>query len=443
MTKAGRIGRGMTPARRGFSKVASALAIATAFLATSRAGEVRAQVSDAATPPSDTLSLSLEETIKRAEQRAPEVILAGRAVREVSAQRVGAGVLFPVNPRLNVDGRPVLATGGGATPGQIGYAASLEFLLDIGGAPRARVREAERATTVAVADLALERLRSRTAAWVAYIQIQIAETRIEETKALVGIAERIVRASKQRAAAGASGDIEESLATSDLGQLRASIESAGRQREEQLASLRDVLDLPLQPVTLTTPLEDPPPAPDKNVLSRRAITSRPELAVIRARLLYLDARYDRLNKENFPKVGAFVGVDASPQPILGIIGLSFELPVAQRNQGPRAVTEAARATETERQELQARRIVREVDMLHNAYESRRAELKLITGTAVPAAERTLELVEAGWLAGRFDVFRVASAAREVARVRAARLEALQGAWLARVALDRAAGGATP
>ena len=138
-----------------------------------------------------------------------------------------------------------------------------------------------------------------------------------------------------------------------------------------------------------------------------------------------------------------MGVDASPaNPTFGILGLSIELPVAQRNSGPRALTEAARGTEMERQELQARRILREVSALHAAYESRRAELKLIETTSVPAAERTLELVEVGWLAGRFDMFRVATAARDVARIRSARLDALEGAWMARIALDRAAGGTT-
>lgn len=392
--------------------------------------------------PSGALSLSLKEALDRAAQRGPDVVLAGRAVEEARALRVGAGVLMPSNPRLAVDARP-LFTGGPA--GQLGYAATLEMLFDIGGAPNARVREAERAGEMATADLSLERLRGRIAAWIAYLQVRIAEMRIEETKSLVGIAERIQRASKQRGAMGAAGDIEETLATADLGQLRAAIEAASRERDEHIATLRDVLDLAsTQAVVLTTPLEEPPPPPDREPLLRRAIESRPELAQIRARLAYLDARYDRLGKERFPKIGGYVGVDASPaNPMFGILGLSIELPVAQRNSGPRALTEATRATETERQELQARRILREVSALHAAYESRRAELKLIETTSVPAAERTLELVEIGWLAGRFDMFRVATAARDVARVRSARLDALQGAWLARIALDRAAGETTP
>ena len=391
--------------------------------------------------PTGAVSLSLKEALDRAEQRGPDVMLAGRAVQEARTLRVGAGVVMPSNPRLAVDARP-LFTGGPA--GQLGYAATLEMLFDVGGAPNARVREAERAGDVATADLSLERLRGRIAAWIAYLQVRVAEMRIAETKSLVGIAERILRASKQRGAMGAAGDIEETLATADLGQLRAAIEAASRERDEHIATLRDVLDLgSTQPVVLTTPLEEPPPPPDRDQLLRRAVDSRPELAQIRARLAFLDARYDRLGKERFPKIGGYVGVDASPaNPTFGILGLSIELPVAQRNSGPRALTEAARATETERQELQARRIVREVSALHAAYESRRSELKLIETTSVPAAERTLELVEVGWLAGRFDMFRVATAARDVARVRSARLDALEGAWLARIALDRAAGGTT-
>jgi cobalt-zinc-cadmium efflux system outer membrane protein len=429
-------------ARRSAAAFAAFALLATAVTVTT-SGDAHA---DPASPSereaqSGPLSLSLKEALDRAEQRGPEVLLAGRAVQEARALRVGAGVVMPSNPRVTVDARP-LFTGGAF--GTLGYAATLEMLFDVGGAPSARVREAERAGDLATADLSLERLRGRIAAWIAYLQVRVAELRIEETKSLVAVSERILRASRQRGAMGASGDIEETLATADLGQLRAAIESAARQREEHLSTLRDVLDLSgAQPVVLTTPLEEPPPPPDREALLRRAVDSRPELAQIRARLAYLDARYERLGRERFPKIGGYVGVDASPaNPMFGILGLSIELPVAQRNAGPRAVTEAARGTEMERQEIQARRILREVSALHAAYESRRAELKLIATTSVPAAERTLELVEVGWLAGRFDVFRVATAARDVARVRSARLDALEGAWLARIALDRAAGGTT-
>jgi outer membrane protein TolC len=59
---------------------------------------------------------------------------------------------------------------------------------------------------------------------------------------------------------------------------------------------------------------------------------------------------------------------------------------------------------------------------------------------MPAAERAFALIERGWKAGRFDVFRLTAAARDVVRVRAQHLDVLEAAWLARVELDRASGG---
>ncbi|MDB4940561.1 MAG: outer rane efflux protein [Labilithrix sp.] len=438
--RAGRVEMRMAKVVAGKARITLALATSLALLL----GELPAARADAPPPAGEPslLALSLTEAIARAEQRAPDVVLAGHAVREARAQRIGAGVVFPVNPRLSGDVRPPVT---GGTASDLGYAAQLETYFDAGGAPSARVREADRGAELAVADLALERLRTRVAATMAYLRVRIDEIRIDEMKASVDIGERILRASQQRGAAGAAGDIDAALATSDLGQLRASVEAAIRQREEHVADLRDLLDLPpQQAVELTTPLETPPPPPALERLVARAVQARPELAQIKARVALLDARYERLGRERFPRLGAYVGVDAAPvSPIFALVGLSIELPVFQRNQGPRAVVEAERATEQRRQELQARRILREVLSIHKAYESRRAELKLIESTAVPAAQRTLELVEQGWLAGRFDVFRVATAARDVARVKASRLDALEAAWLARVALDRAAGGVTP
>lgn len=155
----------------------------------------------------------------------------------------------------------------------------------------------------------------------------------------------------------------------------------------------------------------------------------------------LDATDQRLAREAFPRTGLYLGVDAAPlSPVFGIVGVSVELPIVQRNQGPRAVVAAQRSGENDRLELEARRVAREVVAAKEGYEARRAELRRLTTDALPAAERTYELVETGWRSGRFDVFRVTNAARDVARIRSLRLDALEAAWLERIALDRATGG---
>jgi outer membrane protein TolC len=99
-----------------------------------------------------------------------------------------------------------------------------------------------------------------------------------------------------------------------------------------------------------------------------------------------------------------------------------------------------RGTEALRLDLERRRVAREVVAARAAYESRRAELTLIVERALPAAARTLALIETGWKEGRFDLFRVTTSARDMVQLRARRLDALEGAWLDRAALDRAVGG---
>ena len=93
-----------------------------------------------------------------------------------------------------------------------------------------------------------------------------------------------------------------------------------------------------------------------------------------------------------------------------------------------------------RLEIEARRIVRDVFASRSAYESRREQLRILTEGALSNAERTLELVETGWRSGRFDIFRVTAAARDLARVRGLRLDLLEAVWMERIALDRAVGG---
>jgi outer membrane protein, heavy metal efflux system len=387
----------------------------------------------------DGVRLSLEDAISQAEQRSPEVTFARHQVRDAEARRVGAGVVMPVNPRLSLDVRPLLR----ADPVKdLGYAGSVDFLTELGGAPSARVREARGFVDVAQAELRVHRLQARANVWAAYVRALIAEQRIRETRVSVEIAERVLNASRQRAEAGASGDIEQSLARSELAQLEATVNAAARDRELQVMAIRDALNLDATaPLLLSTPLTEPGPVAPADQLARRALGARADLEAIRRRIDLLVTVQDRLEREVFPRVGGYLGVDSSPlSPTFGIVGLSVELPVAQRNQGPIARTIAQRQGETERLELEARRIVRDVYASRAAYESRRDQLRILTEGALPTAERTLELVETGWRSGRFDIFRVTSAARDLARVRGLRLDSLEAAWMERIALDRVVGG---
>jgi outer membrane protein TolC len=386
--------------------------------------------------------LSLTEAISRARESAPDVVLAKRTVTEAQASRVGAGVFLPVNPKVGFDVRPGVTRDAGTKPG---FGLNAEAQFEVSNAAGARVREADRRTEIARAELSGAVLQARSRAWSAYVLAQIANLRVTQADEEIAIGLRVLNASQERVKAGAAGDIDVAAVESELAELRARRELVAADRKRALMELRQTLDLPADAaLELTTPVDalDAPVALTRAV--ELAMKSRPELAVAQARVAYQETIDERLAREAAPKLGVYGGLDAAPaSPIFGLVGLNFEIPVAQRNQGPRAIAQAMKETELDRLVLEKRRIEREVNIAHQNYESRLNQLKVLAEQAVPAAERTLRLVETGWTAGRFDVFRVTTAARDLARIRRQRLETLMEAWADRIALERAVGTELP
>src|SRR6185436_234936 len=176
--------------------------------------------------------------------------------------------------------------------------------------------------------------------------------------------------------------------------------------------LREVLGLSAgTAVTPTTRLDGPPACsmPGDG-------TGHPLLKTIEARLALGDVSLERLEREVRPRVSLLVGVDAAPNSDkYGQLGLGIELPFAQRNQGARALAVAQTATDKMRLGLASQRILRELDAHRAACEARRREADLLGTVAIPQARRALQLVESGWRAGKFDMFRVNAVARDVVR----------------------------
>jgi cobalt-zinc-cadmium efflux system outer membrane protein len=347
---------------------------------------------------------------------------------------------MPANPRLSIDARPAVTQGRGFR--DLGWGALLDIPFQPGGAPSARINEAERTASVARADLALDRASARLRAFTAYVKSQVADLRIAEARSAMEISNRVLSAAQRRFTAGAASELEQASAELDVALLQASEIASVNERNSHLMDLRDALNLPPDiDLALTSPITEPPQLGDAVRLIERAAKNHPHLAALQARVTLLDATQIRLEKEVFPRVGLYTGIDAAPlSPVYGIIGLSVEIPVAQRNQGPLAMNARARETMITHLELESRRLARDVMAAYEAYEARRLELARLSEKAIPAAERSLSFAEAGWQAGRFDLFRLLTAARDALRVRATRIDVLEETWLARIELERAVGG---
>jgi cobalt-zinc-cadmium efflux system outer membrane protein len=390
--------------------------------------------------------LTLEAALARARAVAPEVRAATRALAEAQASRVGQGIILPTNPRLFGDYRPMaFELAGQPTEPRNGYAVGLDGLVEVSGAGGARVDEAEQRARVAEAELAAARAAAAARAYAAYVEVQVADRRFDVVDRALELQQRVLDASRERVSAGVAGEPDVTTVSVELASIRAQRLDAERLSALARLSLRAVLDLAVDaPLDLASVELEPGEVEDEATLARRGLERRPELSALRARVELLDRTDDRLAREAFPKLGYNVGLDAAPaSPVFAFFGLSVELPFAQRNQGPRAVAAAQRVSEVERVELELRKVAREVSAAYAGYTTRRAQLRVLTDDALPAARRTEDLVEEGWRAGRFDVFRLITATRELLRVERDRLETLQAAWSDYVELQRASGGLNP
>jgi outer membrane protein TolC len=275
-----------------------------------------------------------------------------------------------------------------------------------------------------------------------YVGAGLMLVRIAHADEAIQIAERILIAAERRLDTGASGEIDLASAKSELAVLRADKVRAISELERYESELRYLLDLPVEtPLLLSTSMQPPGTPPNLQELLTLALRHHPELELLRRRVQLLTQAEDRLRKEAHPKLGTFVGFDASPDsPLFGIFGLSVELPVAQRNQGPRAVAMAERSTTEARMELERSRLAHDLRVARAAYERRIAELEILDQEGLPAAGRRLELVETGWRAGRFDIFRLTSASHELVTMKANRVALLEQLWFEWITLQTLSGG---
>jgi cobalt-zinc-cadmium efflux system outer membrane protein len=384
--------------------------------------------------------------MSRARAAAPEVQVANRLVQEAEASRVGQGVPFPTNPRLFADYRPLaIELAGQPVDPRNGYNLGLDGTFEVSGAGFARVEEAERRIALAKAELRQEQANAAARAWSAWVEVMLADQRVARLQEMLEVAQRVAAGAKERVNAGVAGDPELTTVEAELAMVKSQhLEAARRQQAARLA-LAHVLDLSTdEPLELSASTLEPGAVDDEATLLQRALERRPELATLKARLAVLEAMDSRLFREAMPKLGYNFGLDAAPaSPVFGYLGLAVEIPVAQRNQGPRAIAAAQRETERARLEAQLRRVQREVALARRNYEARRAQVAVLTTEALPAARRNQTLVEQGWRAGRFDVFRLTTATRDALRLEQERLETLLAAWTDFIELQRASGGLNP
>jgi outer membrane protein TolC len=252
---------------------------------------------------------------------------------------------------------------------------------------------------------------------------------------------QLLESARSRVRVGAASDVELNLAEVERGRVRHERMEAELATLETLNQVRQLLQLPPgSPLTLTTPLASPRLRSDPlDQLLQEAVARREELRVLRASRSQLDAMVVRLRREVVPSPTFFFDLQ-SQQPgqlYLGG-GVGFALPMWRTHQGELAVVAAEKRRAAEELQLTSYDVTLEVRRAYDAARLR-SEEAILWRELIRTAEANVELVNQGWRAGKFDLFRVVQVAREAGEARRRQLEVLGALWYATIELDRATG----
>ena len=387
--------------------------------------------------------MSEREAVSRALESAPLVIRSHRERDVIATERIGARALLPANPvasatighRRDDSASVPPATG-------VEWGVRLEQMIEVAGQRGARMREADRALGVASEAERLARLDTRAEARAAYVSLQVARAQVEAAARRLALGDQLLQAARARVKAGAASDIELHLAEVERGRFEHEHVEAQLAVGEAERALRLVTgvggDVSIEP---STPLTSPPPLQgDLHVLVEHAIAARAERRVVKAAVAHVDASVSRLSRERAPNPTLYVDAQSQqPGQLYVGGGVALPLPLWRRNQGELARAHAERRRLEAEDSLLVREIEQQVAAALHTLEARQAEEALWSERIVPSAEANVELVRAGWLGGKLDLFRVVQVAREAADARRRQLEVLGDLWRARIELDRATG----
>lgn len=391
--------------------------------------------------------LSLEEALSRAEAYAPELVRARNDLVNTEARRTGAGVWLPSNPLTTflVGSRREAQPDGTALRG-IQHQLHIEQALEVAGQRWTRLDAVDAAVAVQRESVEYSRLLSRALTKAIYVQCVLVEQRLAVAQHREEVARQLLQSAQTRVQLGAAGSIEANLARIEVGRVVGDRLEIATEREARLADLRMFTRLPphTQLRLTTTLIAGAPPriAVETDVEAQidRALSMRRDLRAVRSQETQLDMEERRLKREITPNpIVAFdYQQDLAGQIFVGgTIGLT--LPIFQRNQGPLAQVHAQKRVRLQEENVIATRVRVEVTQALHTLRLRQTQIESFARDALPPSEENVELLRRGWQAGKFDLFRVIAALREMTEVKTRYLTMLEQLWLAGITLERASG----
>ena len=379
-------------------------------------------------------TLTFDEVVRLARERAPTVLAARARVLEAQGRRQTTGAFLGANPELEAAAGPRRSDRGDFT--DLEFALTQEF--ELGGRRRGRIDRGEAEALGAIAgseDLLRRTLRD---AVVTFLRGLHAERRVQLAQAAEAVGEDLVRVAERRHARGEVAILDVNLARAALGRARADGHAAVALRQAALGELRILLDIGAEDsIAVVGELRDAE-HPDLALLIVQG-RHRPDLQVLEAEGRAAAAELQLGRGQAWPELGlgARYERDEGADVLLGTVQLG--LPLFVRGQGLR--TEASARVRRMQFELEAGRRAAEVEV-RTAYEihaQRRRAVAELESQALPLLDANETLARRSYDAGQIGLAELLLVRRETLETRLEYLDRLLEVAIAGVELEATAG----
>lgn len=386
--------------------------------------------------------LTLDKAYELAASRNLELQLRAGDVEAAQARSDGASVLLSSNPNVMASLGPRSSTAGRS----LDYGVQLMQQVEVAGQRSARVDAAEAGEASANAQLRATGARLRAEVRTGFGRALAADQRVMLAKEAQALAQQGLNAADERFRAGAAALLEVNTARVELGRVTRALAESIRARSVAYGELRLALGLPGEDeLVLSGELsaEDLQALPDESVLLARALASRFELEQARRNddAAGAQARLASRDWLPSPRLGVSYNHEQESQATIVQGVLAFDLPLFNRNQGPRG--EASARAKQAKLAITAteRAVAQEVRAALARAIAARSAAEGYRGDVVKAMQENMDLVNDSYRAGKIDFLQLIVIRGKALDARREFIDVLEELSSAHAELELAIGGA--
>jgi cobalt-zinc-cadmium efflux system outer membrane protein len=399
----------------------------------------------------DTVNgLSVEDVVKLALERNADLL----AFKQRAVERQGllkqAG-LKP-NPEFSTS-----ITGGSIlnSPGEREYSIAYTHIFELGGKRSRRIELASLEADIAGYEIADRERQLVADTKTAYVEALAAIRNVNALQQTLDLIEKTNEVTAQRVKEGEAPALEQGLSTVELNRAKADLALATSEAEAQIYSLKTLLASdPQENLLLKGEWRFEETDVDIQGVLEKALLNRPDLLAARLQEKAAEAQIDLTKAEAVSDLNGFAGYahTASQFDQLGLneagsrvpltdqdntisVGISFNLPLRNRNQGnihaAIARREAARL-KTKGLEL---RIDQEVRSAVSGYKAAGEAVRILKTIVVPQSEKNLEVVRTSYELGELRFLDLIQEQRRALEMQNAYTGALKAYLLSLVQLE--------